>query len=200
MEHTAASIEKRKQLQRTAARAARRALSPEQRSSAGEAVFRFLAAMPEIQKAASIFSYAATPEELPLAAFNKWAVENGKTLAFPKTYPGGRMEARIPHGADSMQLGMMGIQEPDPLRSSLLRPGDIDLVLVPCVAFDREGHRLGHGGGYYDLYLPDCTLAVKILIAFEAQCLPEVATNKLDVSMDAFITEQGIHYIPQRRG
>lgn len=195
MENFVLSTEKHKQFQRANALAARRALSAERRNSSAEAVFQILTALTEVQKARTVFSYAATADELSLAAFNKWAAAQGKTLAFPTSYPGGRMEARVPFGADSMRRGMMGLREPDPGGSELLPPEDIDLVLVPCVAFDRYGHRLGHGGGYYDLYLPGCIHAIKILTAFEAQRLPLVATNDFDVSVDALVTEQGIYYI-----
>ena len=73
-----------------------------------------------------------------------------------------------------------------------LSPEEIDLVLLPCVAFDRCGHRLGHGAGYYDRYLPQ-THAAAVAVAFEAQKLPRVSADRFDRSMDAIVTEERVY-------
>jgi 5-formyltetrahydrofolate cyclo-ligase len=80
--------------------------------------------------------------------------------------------------------------------SELVAPEEIDLVLVPCVAFDKNRNRLGHGAGYYDRYLPLCTRAKCIAVAFEAQRLPRVVTDAHDRRMDAVVTEKKI-YLPE---
>ena len=71
---------------------------------------------------------------------------------------------------------------------------DVDLIMVPGVAFDRRGARMGHGFGYYDKLLeharPDSPL---VALAFECQLFPEIPTQSHDVFMDKIITEQAIY-------
>ena len=69
----------------------------------------------------------------------------------------------------------------------------LDLVLVPCTAFDADCYRVGMGKGYYDRYLPRCTRAVKIGIALEVQRVPRAAVDAHDQRLDAFVTERGIY-------
>ena len=69
----------------------------------------------------------------------------------------------------------------------------LDLVLVPCTAFDADCYRVGMGKGYYDRYLPRCTQAVKIGIALEVQRVPRAAVDEHDQRLDAFVTERGIY-------
>ena len=69
----------------------------------------------------------------------------------------------------------------------------LDLVLVPCTAFDADCRRVGMGKGYYDRYLPRCTRAVKIGIALEVQRVPRAAVDAHDQRLDSFVTERGIY-------
>lgn len=183
-----------KKEQRLKAMAGRKAMGPQQRERCSLAICRRLISLPAVQSADVILSYAATAEEADLSLFHKWAREKGKTLAFPRTMPHGVMEACAAGEADGWRTGMFGIPEPDGKGSLRLSPGEIRLVLVPCVAFDPEGRRLGHGGGYYDRYLPGCENARFAAIAFEAQKIPRVAAEEHDVGMDMIVTECGTYY------
>ena len=75
----------------------------------------------------------------------------------------------------------------------ILLPEALDLVLVPCTAFDADCFRVGMGKGYYDRYLPRCKNAVKIGIAFEAQRVEHAAVDEHDQRLDAYVTERGIY-------
>lgn len=184
-------MESEKQTQRAFALAQREALSTEERSAFSAAICRHLTALPALQAAQTILSYRSTETEVDLSAFHTWAAEQGKTLAFPVSYPGGRMEAYVPQGPESWERGRYGIWAPIPERSKRMPPEQLDAVILPCVGFDSQGWRLGHGGGYYDRYLPLCPRAERILVAFETQRLEAVATDVHDQNAHMMVTELG---------
>ena len=173
--------------QRRAALAARRAMTAAARASAGAAICFRLLALPQLRSAKTILSYRALDDEVDLGAVEG---KLNARIAYPRCVGGGAMAARIPTGP--MKPGPYGIGEPDPEASLLLTPEEIDLVLLPCVAFDRFGHRLGHGAGYYDRYLSGCKKAKTVLVAFAAQELERVATEEHDQDADIIVTEREI--------
>jgi 5-formyltetrahydrofolate cyclo-ligase len=199
----------RKALQRASAQAARRALSEDARREAGEEICRRLLELPQVRQAKTVLSYQALPEEVDLRALHDTLRQRGVRLCFPVSMPGGVMEAlepgeRPPRGEGSepeareprepgaWKKGRYGILEPDRAYASPVAPEELDLVLVPCVGFDRKRDRLGHGAGYYDRYLPACH-APAVAVAFEAQRLPRVAADAHDRTMDAVVTEKAVY-------
>ena len=79
-------------------------------------------------------------------------------------------------------------------RAALVRPEALDLVLVPCTAFDAACRRVGMGKGYYDRYLPGCRNAVALGVAFEAQRVDKAAVDAYDEKLDGFVTEGGLYF------
>jgi len=92
---------------------------------------------------------------------------------------------------DDLVYGMHGTQEPSPERRIKINPESFDLVIVPGVAFDRKGGRLGHGKGYYDRFL-EHTSSFLLGLTFNCQLLETVPTELHDVSMNAILSESGI--------
>ncbi len=178
---------------RQAAIRARERLSSAERQTAGRTICERLRAMDELQNADVIFSYLAMPEEADLTELHGWLRASGKTVAFPVTGGNGRMEAWAPDDSLRFTRDRFGIRIPATEAARRIDPTEIDLILTPCVAFDAECRRLGHGGGYYDRYFPRCPQAKRICIAFAAQRLPCVPTEPWDAPMDAVVTETGIY-------
>ena len=196
----AASI--RKAAQRKKATAARRALDAETRAEKSRRVSGFMyeylqtlkkeraeAGLPPVR---TIFSYAAAWDEADLSEFHRKARAEGIRIAFPLCHGAGIMEAVVPGGdkKEYWRTGAYGIREPVPELAENVKPEDIDLVIVPCVAFDGKGGRLGHGAGYYDRYLPNLREdAVMVLAAFKEQRLPEIVMEETDVLIPVCISD-----------
>lgn len=175
--------------ERKSALSSRRALSDEQRSRYSAAICRRLLNLHELENAKTVLSYLASWDEVDLSALDCALESRGVTVAYPVCIEKGHMEAYEPENADALLPGAYGIKAPAVERSRQISPGDMDVVLVPCVAFDEVRNRLGHGAGYYDRYLPRCNRAKFICVAFEAQRLDRVTTDEYDTKMDMVITE-----------
>jgi 5-formyltetrahydrofolate cyclo-ligase len=94
---------------------------------------------------------------------------------------------------EDLRPGALGVLEPSPEQRTALTPESFDLVIVPGVAFDRQGGRLGYGKGYYDRFL-DQSLAFRLALAFDFQILETVPTEMHDVPMDGILTENGFYF------
>lgn len=183
-----------KQLQRNYAKAARESLPLSDREYFSLVVSEKLANLPVVASASVIMSYNAFNAELDLAFFHKEMLCAGKTLAFPVTYGQGCMAAYVPRGGEEWKTDAFGIRTPVPESSVLIEPENIDLVVVPCVAFDPYKMRIGWGGGYYDRYLPLCINAYKIGVAFEVQCIEKIALAPAwDIALDSVMTESSFY-------
>lgn len=178
---------------RSAAKAARRAIEPKLRAEYNTAICQSIAGLPAVQNARVVMSYAALPTELDLDALHKLLAGRGIKLCWPVCHTPGQMQAYSPLAGDSWARDNCGIPAPDPARSALIAPWDIDVVLVPCVAFDADKNRLGWSAGYYDRYLPQCQRAVKIAAAYDVQRVDSIPTDEFDVRMDAVVTERKIY-------
>ncbi len=185
-----------KEAQRRIIRERREAMTKEERAGASEKICKHLETLfsgAAYQGVWTLFSYRAMPEEADLTAFNRLLEEQGVRMAYPVALAGGRMLAAVPQGQDAWRAGWLDIQEPDPERSEILEPSAIDAVLVPCVAFDRRGNRCGHGAGYYDRFLEKCRSDARlVMIAYSAQELRQVVTEKTDMQIPCIVTEEGI--------
>lgn len=186
------TITEQKAAQRKAGIAARRALSDTQRTRSNAALCARIMALDCFKKAENILLYAAFGGEADLSALAVEAARQGKTPAYPVCGEGFSLTAAVP-GPDGWEVGAYGIRTPILSRSEILRPDQLDLVLVPCTAFDAVCRRVGMGKGYYDRYLPRCTRAVKLGVAFEAQRVPEAAAEEQDWRLDGFVTERKVY-------
>lgn len=186
------TIQEQKIIQRKAGISARRALPETERRAANEALCATLTALPCFVSARCLLIYAAFGGEADLSALAREADRLGKAVAYPICGEGFTLTAAVPD-PDGWEIGAYGIRTPVPARSRLLLPEELDLVLVPCTAFDASCRRVGMGKGYYDRFLPRCTRAVKIGVAFEAQRVEHAAAEAHDRTLDAFVTEKGIY-------
>ena len=181
-----------KKLQREKALALRRAMDREEREKLSSAICEKILALPELEGVKTVLSYLAAWDEVDLSYVNQTLAAQGLRIAYPVCLEKGHMEAYIPDDKDAVEAGAYGIKAPVIARSRPIEPQDIDLVLVPCVAFDEERNRLGHGAGYYDRYLPRCPRAKFILAAFEVQRMDRLDCKVYDVKVDIIVTENAV--------
>ena len=177
--------------------AAREALSPEERAEKSRAICANILQMPEYAKAKTVFIYKFVKGEVQLKALEEaneaLPEEERKTFLYPLCIEDRQMLAIEPGsadmGSDAWKKGAFGIPEPVLEMGRVIPPKDIDLVVSPCSSFDESGMRLGMGGGYYDRYLPKCTKADVMLVAYECQGCEAVPAEPWDVPVPCIVTE-----------
>ena len=178
-----------KAAQRKAGREARQAMTPEQRAAKSAVICEKLKTLPELQQAKTIFSYLAMWDEVNLAAFDDWARANGKKVAYPVCGKRGQMEIYVPASMDELIKDRYDITAPDPARSERVEPADVDVILVPMVAYDKDNWRMGQGGGFYDRYLVRSPESKHIAVAFTEQEMAHIVRDSYDMPMDMVVTD-----------
>jgi dihydrofolate synthase/folylpolyglutamate synthase len=190
----------RKWLRRRKIRA-RDALTPEERREKSAAICRRILASDAWRRAGTVMIYKYTRGEVQLteleAANEAAPAGERKKLLYPLCVADRQMLAIAPGsadmGGDAWRKGSYGISEPDPDKGEIVAPEDIDLVIAPCTSFDDGCRRLGMGGGYYDRFLPRCTKARVIAVAYEVQRSAAVPTAPWDKPVDAAFTEDAVY-------
>ena len=177
----------KREQQRKAGIDGRNALCMEEVERRSLSIVEQIAASPCWEKAHMILSYRARGHEVDLSALEAYARREGKQLCYPLCIAPGQMIALLPQGENSWQKGSYGITEPIRELSEEIPPEELDLVLCPCTAFDRENHRMGMGGGYYDRYLPRCCHAHIVAVAFRVQECDALEVEAWDVGMEEII-------------
>jgi 5-formyltetrahydrofolate cyclo-ligase len=178
-----------KQQLRATALAARDALSDEQRSAAAQAVAA--RGLPfELAQGAVVSGYSPIRSEIdPLPLMRRLAAQ-GARLALPTvTARGHSLIFRAWSVNDRLLLGSLGIPEPSPAAAEVVP----DVMLVPLAAFDRAGHRIGYGAGYYDFtfsHLRKVKAVAGVGLAFALQEIATVPALSHDVALDYVLTER----------
>jgi 5-formyltetrahydrofolate cyclo-ligase len=158
---------------------------------------RFMA-LPDYAAARTVMFYIDVRAEVRTRHSLPAALASGKTIVVPWCNDRGELELFRLESMEELAIGMYKILEPKlelrNLPEKHCRPEDLDLVMVPGVAFDRRGGRMGHGKGYYDKLLqharPNTPL---VALAFECQLFPEIPVAPHDIFMDKVITEAAVY-------
>lgn len=143
---------------------------------------------PEFKKAACIYVYVDFGGEAATREIIKAAMKAGKRVAVPKVN-GDSMEFYYIEDLADLSPGTWGIMEPGTQNPASEEEA---LMLMPGVAFDEKGNRIGYGKGYYDKYLHSHNRHYKMGLAFEYQIFQQVPHEETDVRADAIITESRI--------
>jgi 5-formyltetrahydrofolate cyclo-ligase len=157
------------------------------------------AALPEYVRARTVMYYIDVRSEVRTRHALPGALAEGKKIVVPWCNDQGELELFHLESMDELAIGMYKILEPKQelraLPAKQVKAEDLDLVMVPGVAFDRSGARMGHGKGYYDKLLQHARAdAPLVALAFECQLFPEIPTAPHDIFMDRIITERAIYH------
>ncbi len=183
-------ITERKQALRKQFFALRASISEDEKKRLDDRLNKNLAKHPLYKKAAVLllfFPVRGEPDLLPLAEL---ALREGKTVGFPISHPEDRtMTFRAIQSLSELQAGAYGIPEP-PESGEFLNDRTDALCLLPGLAFDRYGYRLGYGGGYYDRFLSNFG-GVTLAPTYELFLTESLPTDENDRPAGGLITEKG---------
>lgn len=158
-------------------------LDEAERLAAADSVFERLEQTAAFQLADRILMYHSLPDELETHRFlSKW---KGIKKFFLPRVNGVNLEL-LPFDESRLEIGSFHIEEPK--GDDTYSVEEIEVIVVPGVAFDRKGHRLGRGKGFYDRLLASAK-ATKIGIGYEFQLVDELPSESHDIPMDIIITE-----------
>ena len=189
---------KSRQALRAEMRRRRRALSAVERAHLAASLARRLATSLRVRRARNVACYLANDGEMDLAPVVTWLRKAGTQVLLPALHGGALWF--LPFDADTrLTPNRFGIPEPHVPAHTRCRARHLDLVLMPLVAFDAAGNRLGMGGGYYDrtfAYLRSRSVWKRPLligIAYEFQRLPSLPRRPWDVPVHAVATEKHLY-------
>ncbi len=182
---------KNKKAQRKELLAKRRMLSQEQKNEYSKQITERLLALASYKEAKVCMMYASMKDEFQTKDFIVEAIKAGKQICLP--YVSDKqlkiMHATKINSLDELVEGAYGILTVAKDKLNIINPQDIDFVLVPAVGFDRDGYRLGMGGGYYDRYLKMATKAKLVSGIYSCQLVDEIVKDDYDAQVDFVLTE-----------
>lgn len=194
-------LAERKRRLRRELRERARPLAPARADEAAQRVAAWLAGSPELASATRVILYASLPDELPSRPLFEGVCDAGRPALLPRPGPRGILEVASVARWEELVPGRYGVLEPPTARSgSGLAAGD--LVLVPGLAFDREGNRLGRGAGWWDRTLAAAGAAElrAVGVGFAWQLIEAVPHGPGDRALHAILTEAGWHRVSAGRG
>lgn len=146
----------------------------------------------EYKNAESIFIYVSMKNEVSTTEVINRAIADGKTVAVPISLKNRDMFFVPIKSLDGLVKTKLGVYEPDCGRECEIVPNEKSVLVVPGVAFDEDGHRMGYGGGYYDTYIEKYNVKNTEAFAFECQIHEKIEFEKHDKIMKMIITEKNI--------
>ncbi|MFC8689144.1 5-formyltetrahydrofolate cyclo-ligase [Brevibacillus porteri] len=172
----------------------RKSMSAKEREQLSREVCDHLLSHNRLADAKAIMAFHPFGDELDILPFLHEAKKRGQDIWLPLTNIAERR--LIPYrytGPHMLKQGVYGIWEPDPTLAEEADVSKLDAIIVPGVAFDSQGGRMGYGGGYYDRFLATLKkLPFLVGVGYSIQVVEHVPLEPHDVLLDAVVTEKGI--------
>ncbi len=170
---------------------AKRDLNKEENSLKDSKIFNELISLNSYKRAKKIFIYIGFGSEINTKDLIEIMLKEGKEVFVPKVIEKEMIALKITSLSNLIE-SKFKILEPVGEKSDI-DGEEFDLIIMPGVAFDRIGNRIGYGGGYYDKYLKDISSDIKkVALAYELQLVEEIETEEHDLKVDSIITENEV--------
>lgn len=169
----------------------RASLAPDERERLARRAAALLLSLPEVAGARAVLLFSAFGTEVPTAGLRAKLLHDGARVLLPFLTEAGEMEAAEVSPGEPLAASGYGPREP--ASRVPIDPAQIDLAIVPGLAFDRRGGRLGYGGGHYDRYLARLAPGTPVVgLAFSLQLVDRVPTDSGDRRVDLVVTDEGV--------
>lgn len=162
-------------------RAKKRAMTAQEIEEKSAALAKAFYETAEYKNAKTIYGYLPYNQEVRTTQMLAHALADGKQVAVPKVY-GDEMKFILLSDLNQVAKGYAGI--PEPIADGPVAADPTALVLMPGLAFDAEGHRLGYGGGFYDKFLAAEPDHPTLALCYDFQMLPHLDTESYDIPVD----------------
>jgi len=159
----------------------KRAMTEEQIAAASLRLERMFLETKEYAAARTVYAYLPYNQEVRTEGIIQQALADGKMVAVPKVY-GDEMRFILIRDLENFEVSDMGI--PEPIGDTPVAGDPTALVLMPGLAFDEQGHRVGYGGGFYDKFLGREPGHPTIALCYAFQMLPQLETDDFDIPVD----------------
>lgn len=173
----------------------REALSPEYQKKISLLVCEMIRQMGQYRYAKTIALYQAISGEIDLDTLWRSSLIKGKSCYFPSLNQDQTLAFLPCNPSTSWIKNRFGIEEPDVAPSLAISPNQLDLMIIPLVAFDSQGTRLGRGAGYYDRTLACSKPSLLMGVAYEFQRQNYLEPQAWDIPLDVIVTEKEIYWI-----
>lgn len=162
----------------------KRAMTPQQIENASRDLGQQFAASSLYREAKTIYGYLPYNQEVRTVPMLEQALRDGKRVAVPKVY-GDEMKFIYLDDLSKVEKGYSGI--PEPILDEPVADDETALVLMPGLAFDSQGHRIGYGGGFYDKFLASEPDHPTLALCYDFQMLPHLETEEFDMPVDCVL-------------
>lgn len=173
-----------KQELRRMIREKKRAMCPEEIEARSARLMELFLASDAYRNAKTIYGYLPYNQEVRTVPMLEQALKDGKKVAVPKCY-GDEMKFLYMDDLSLVEKGYANI--PEPIADEPVADDETALVLMPGLAFDPQGHRIGYGGGFYDKFLSREPNHPTLALCYDFQLLPHLETEEFDIPVDCVL-------------
>ena len=162
----------------------KRAMTPEEIESRSAKLTELFLRSEAYKSAKTVYGYLPYNQEVRTVPMLEQALKDGKRVAVPKCY-GDEMKFLYMDDLSKVEKGYAGI--PEPIADEPIADDRTALVLMPGMAFDPQGHRIGYGGGFYDKFLAQEPGHPTLALCYEFQVFPHLETEEFDIPVDCVL-------------